>query len=160
LALLPREDADEQAEELRQLNVELAEYRRYQHAARELARLSSGRSSWERQAVARLAPDQRPLPELSLTRLAEAFQLALRRTEPAIKPGLIRAELSQETVMKQLRQKLRRGRVELQNMLDALQNRYEVIVTFLAVLELMKHGELRVVQEGQFGAIVMEPAHG
>jgi len=157
LALLPRADSDEQAEELRQLNLELDEYRRYQQAAHELARLSSGKGSWERPVVSRLAPHELPLPELSLGQLAEAFQRALRQVEPTTEKRLLRPPISQESVMRSLRRQLSKGAIQLQSVLDKAEGRLEVIVTFLAVLELIKLHELRVVQDGQFGAMVMEP---
>ncbi len=159
LALLPKEAGQEQAEELHQLNLELEEYRRYQQAARELGRLSS-RSSWQRQAVSRLEPHELPLPDISLARLAEAFQIAIRRAEPTRPQGILRAHISQESIMKSLRRRLSHGAFELHALLDGAKDRLEIVVTFLAVLELIKLAELRVVQSGQFGAITMEPAHG
>ncbi len=158
LALLPRESAEEQVEELRQLNLELEEYRRYQQAARTLAKLSA-QSSWQRSEVSRLKPSELPLPDLSLTELAEAFERALRRTEPAPSPGILRPHISQEAVMETLRKRLTRGSVELHTLLDSARNRLEVIVTFLAVLELVKSADLRVIQANQFSPIILEPAH-
>ena len=158
LALLPREAGQNQTEELHQLNLELEEYRRYQQAARELGRLS-GRSSWQRQAVSRLEPHELPLPDISLTRLAEAFQMALRRSEPTRPQSILRAHISQDGVMKALRRRLAKGSIELQTILDNAKDRLEIVVTFLAVLELIKLAELRVIQSGQFGAITMEPTN-
>lgn len=157
LALLPREAAAEQAEELRQLNLELEEYRRYQAAARELARLS-GRSSWHRPVVSRLATHELPLPELNLSDLAGAFQNALKRVEPAKPEGIIRRHLSQAEIAERIRRRLAKGAFGLQELLDSARDRVEVIVTFLAMLELIRDQELRVVQEGQFAAIMVEPA--
>lgn len=59
--------------------------------------------------------------------------------------------------MRSLRRQLSKGAIQLQSVLDKAEGRLEVIVTFLAVLELIKLHELRVVQDGQFGAMVMEP---
>lgn len=158
LALLPREAAEEQAEELRQLNLELEECRRYQAAARDLARLSN-RGSWARPVVSRLAASELPLPELSLAELAAAFQGALKRAEPARPEGIIRRHLTQTEVVARLRSRLSGGPFALQELLDGARDRVEVIVTFLAVLELMREQELRVIQAGQFEPIMVRPAH-
>jgi segregation and condensation protein A len=156
LALLPRESAAEQADELRQLNLELAEYRRYQQAARELSRLAHG-ASWPRPVVARLDARERALPDLSLTQLAAAFTNALRQAEPARPQSVLRQPVSQAVVTRRLQQRLARGPLELQEVLDGAADRVEIVVIFLAVLELMKQGVVRVVQTGQFAPVMMEP---
>lgn len=157
LALLPREAAAEQAEELHQLNLELEEYRRFQLAARELAR-RAGRSSWARPVVSRLEADELPPPNISLAQLAEAFERAARRAEPARPQGIIQRQLTQEDMARRLRTRLRQGAFALQELLDGARDRFEVIVTFLAVLELMRGGEVRVTQAGQFEPLMVEPA--
>jgi segregation and condensation protein A len=158
LALLPRESADEQTGELRQLQVELAEYRRYQQAARELGQLA-GRASWARPVVTQLAPRERPLPDLSLEQLAGAFSQALRQHEPARPSAIIKTPLSQAAVIKRLRTRLVQGSLPLQQILDQVHDRLEIVVTFLAVLELMKQGQLRVTQDGQFAPVTLELTH-
>ncbi len=158
LALLPREPTTEQAEELRQLQLELAAYRQYQQAARELVQRSTG-SSWPRPVVSRLAPHQQALPDISLEQLAAAFNRALRQVEPARPSGLIRQTVSQAAIAQRLRRHLRRGPVELQQIIDEARNRLEVVVTFLTVLEFIKQDELRVTQDGQFAPVIMEPTH-
>jgi segregation and condensation protein A len=159
LALLPRESAAEQEDELRQLNLELEEYKRFQQVARELGR-RAGQGSWQRPVAERLAPHELPLPSVSLSQLAEAFGRALRQAEPTKPTRQITAHLSQETIMKSLRRRLQKGGVELQQVLDEARSRLEIIVTFLAVLELVRAEEIRVTQAGQFAPLMMEAAHG
>ena len=156
LALLPQEAGEEQADELRQLNQELAEYRRYQQAARELERLAA-QGSWTRPVVNRLEPSERELPAIGLEQLASAFQQALRRAQPERPSRVLRSTLTQEAALKRLRSRLRQGPVELQHLLDEARDRLEIVVTFLATLELVKQGEVRVVQDGQFAPVIMEP---
>lgn len=158
LALLPRESAAEQTEELRQLNLELEEYKRYQAAAKALARLES-HPSWVRPVVSRLQPHEVPLPEINLQQLAEAFQRTLRTKEPARPQGIIRHTLTQDEATRHIRRRLAQGSFALQGLLDELKDRLEVIVTFLAILELMRTRELRVVQEGQFSHMMVEANH-
>jgi segregation and condensation protein A len=158
LALLPQESAAEQDEEIRQLNLELEEYHRMQVAARELARRGPAHT-WQRGTTERLAPNELPLPTIELPQLAEAFTRALRRMEPAPKTGVIRPHLSLETVVQRLRHRLESGSYNLQQLLDDCRDRLEVIVTFLALLELVRDGQARVVQAGQFDPITVEAAH-
>ena len=157
LALLPHESAPEQAEELRQLNLELEEYSRMQTAAAQLGALSR-RPAFGRTATVTLPIHELPLPELELPALAEAFTRALKRLEPARPTGVIPRHLSLETVLRRLRQRLSGGNFELQALLDSCANRLEVIVTFLALLELIRGGEARVTQAGQFASITVEAA--
>jgi segregation and condensation protein A len=156
LALLPQTTAENQDEELRQLNLELEEYRRFQAAARELAK-RVGTRTWSRQIAARPQPQDLPLPQLSLPQLAEAFSRALRRTEPATEPKLLRRHLSIDTVLARLRQRLAAG-FALDDVLDACRDRLEVIVTFLALLELIRDGTASVTQASQFEPIRVEAA--
>ncbi len=157
LALLPRESAEEQASELQQLSLELADYRRFQSAAITLGSLAKG-GTWVRPVVTRLTPAELPLPDIKLDQLAAAFQDALRRTTPIETSTIPTQHLSLETVTKKLRGLLPGG-FELQAILDTCQNRLEVVVTFLATLELIRSGAAKVTQGQQFDPIFVEPAH-
>jgi segregation and condensation protein A len=158
LALMPRADRNEQAEELRQLNLELAEYRRFQAAARELAGRAS-RRTWRRSAGMKLPAQDLPLPDIALSELAEAFRLALRRAEPAPARTLLKPMISLETILNRLRQRLRHGDIEVQSIIDACHDRLEIVGTFLAVLELVHTGTVRVTQAGQFEPITLTATH-
>lgn len=158
LALLPRGAAEEQAEELQRLTLELAEYRRYQQAARTLSgRL--GAQTWPRNAVTKLPTEELPLPDLSLTVLQEAFSRALKRAVPLSGDSTLDQEMTQDEVMEQLKHRLESGGFALSLVLDTIGNRYEIILTFMALLELLKSGEAIVTQAGQFGPITIEVAH-
>lgn len=157
LALLPQESAAEQVEEIRQLNLELDEYRRFQEAARLLASRAK-RQTWERRAVTKLEPHERPLPDVSLVELSEAFTRALKHLEPSRPAGIIRQHVSLESVAKRLRQRLDKG-FQLQTIIDDCRDRMEIVVTFLALLELVRHQEARVTQADQFAPIMVEGVH-
>lgn len=157
LALLPRASTDEQLEELTKLNLELAEYRRFQRAAKLLASRGTNRS-WPRSAVVKLAPEELPLPELDLAALAEAFQRALRRAEPKRPSITLRRQISQAELETRLTKRLDHGPLALEDELDATSDRLEIIVLFMALLELIRSGVVRVVQDGQFAPILIELA--
>lgn len=155
LALLPQDSATQQVEELRLLNLELHEYKRMQTAARELSKRTNSRT-WLHPLTEKLAPHDLPFPEIELTQLSEALTRALKRTEPARRPGIIKRHLSLEAIVARLRISLGRGRFDLQEAIDACRDRLEIIVTFLALLELLRDGSARVVQGGQFEPIYVE----
>jgi segregation and condensation protein A len=156
LALLPRESADEQATELHQLSLELAEYRRFQAAAKTLAGRAPART-WTKPASPRLSPEELPLPDLKLDQLAEAFTRALKLVPPAAPVGVIKQHLSLERATKNLRTLLPNG-FELHTVLERCRDRLEIVVTFLAILELVRSGAAQVVQAGQFEPIRVEQA--
>ncbi len=155
LALLPQAGSDEQAEELNQLNIELEEYRHYQLAAATLARNSQHRT-WQRQSVTKLDVSELPMPNIELGKLQEAFARAVRRAEPISPRGNIPAHLSQAEVTKRITDRLKSGSFELETLLIETKLRIAIIVTFLALLELIKSHAVRVVQQTQFDPIVIE----
>lgn len=151
LALLPLSDPDEQTEQLRVLNLELDEYKRIQQAARTLA-ARTGQRSWVRPVALRLEPHELPLPDLDLSALTEAFARALKAAPAETPPGIIRVTLSQQMVQTRLRHRLANG-FELTDLLRQCANRLEIVVTFLALLELVREGAAIVGQADQFGAV-------
>ena len=157
LALLPRESAEQQASELEQLSLELAEYRRYQTAAKALASRSPSRT-WTRPAAPRPEARDLPLPNIKLQQLADAFTQALKLMPVARPESILKPHLSLETVTAKLRARLSDG-FDLQSVIDLCHDRLEIIVTFLAILELVRSGAAKVVQTSQFEPILVEQAH-
>jgi segregation and condensation protein A len=157
LALLPQDSAEQQASELQQLSLELAEYRRFQEAARNLGALAT-QATWPRPVVTRLDPGELPLPDIQLTQLAEAFTQALRRTQKPTLTTIQTPHLSLETVTRRLH-KLLPGGFNLQTVIDSCNNRLEIVVTFLATLELVRSGAAKLTQASQFEPILVEPLH-
>jgi segregation and condensation protein A len=158
LALLPEDTPGEQGEELRRLNLELEEYRKFQLLARELAARAQERT-WERPAAPKLSTAELPPPRLTLPQLAEAFTAALERVQATPEPTVIPRHISQAAVLAGLRRRLPSG-FALDSVLADCQTRLEVIVTFLALLELIREDEAKAGQSHQFGPIQVEAAHG
>jgi segregation and condensation protein A len=157
LALLPQSSVDEQNLELAQLTAELAEYRRYQAAAKLLARRLD-MQTWPHAAAASLTVAELPFPNLSLEQLAQAFTKVMKLSLAAPPVHVIKPHLSLETAMTRLRTKLKTG-FDLSEIIVACRDRMEVIVHFLAVLELVRSGAARVIQAGQLEPIRVEAAH-
>jgi segregation and condensation protein A len=155
LALLPAESQTEQGEELTRLSLELEEYRRMQTAARELSRRSSVAESWHRGSTERLEPHELPPPTIDLEQLAAAFSRALRRSEPVRATGIIREHVSLEEMTTRLNERLKNSSFDLKELLDSCRDRAEIIVAFLALLEQIRVGAVRVTQDGQFTPIIV-----
>lgn len=157
LALLPQANSEEQSRELEQLSLELTEYRRFQEAAKYLASRSSERT-WQRPVAPKLERNELPLPNLALDQLAEAFTRALKFAPVATPAQVLKPHLSLETIIRQLQDRLASG-FDLNAVVERCRDRLEIVVTFLALLELIKSGVARVTQAGQFDPIRVEAAH-
>ncbi len=156
--LLPRpepEEAGEEADPRSELVRQLLEYERYKLAAEQLDELP--RIDRElRQALAGL-PDrryERPQPAVQLSDLLEALAAALRQAE-LFEHHHVRGEsISTEDKISHLLANLDRERfLPLVAMFDAREGRLGVVVTFLAVMELMRKALVEIVQPDGFGPI-------
>ena len=103
------------------------------------------------------------LGDLTLARLHEVFQSVLKRQEDKIDPvrsrfgKLEREEVSLSEKLQFLDRYAReRGRFSFLELLEGQRTKMHKIVTFLAVLELVKGGRLHVCQQEIFGDIDME----
>jgi segregation and condensation protein A len=136
-----------------------AEYQFYLHLRMSLAeRAESGLRSYLRLAPVPM-PNQRLSEEKgSLSLLTEALRRALA-TSPRVTTPRDGPTLTER--MGVLRRAMLAGTVNLANLFAQCVSRVELIVTFLALLELMRIGEALVRQERLFGDIMVEatPAH-
>ncbi len=163
-ALLPRTveqaAADEQeAEEIAQdLTAQLEEYRRFKAAAAHLRDLDErGHRSFVR--VAPPPVDWLPtgLERVTLRKLMKAFADALERLPPEPEPErlqrvLINVAERREIVIASVK---RRGRLSFSRLIADCRTRLEAIVTFLAVLDLLKTDDVAADQSETFGDIVL-----
>ncbi len=103
------------------------------------------------------------LSGVTLNRLHEIFTFVMKRQEDKIDPIRSRfGHIEKEEVS--LPDKLdyveiltrKKRRVSFRNLLEKQSGRMQIVVTFLAVLELMKLGKIRVSQEETFGDIDIE----
>ena len=99
----------------------------------------------------------------SLTRLNEVFQMVIRRKKDMEDPVLSKfGKICKEKYRVEDRitdiRKMVKGmrRINFRTLLDIQPSREKVIVTFLAVLELMKMGEIAVTQEENFAEIYLD----
>ena len=159
-------DAEGLAAELAQM---LDEHRRFKDAADIFRQLEDE----GRHAYARLAPTKGvPLPPglegVTVDTLLEAVREALNRKPPEPEQGILEIEpVSVDEKIRDVGAALarRRGRLRFRPLLAACKTRTEIVVLFLAVLELIKSGRLWAEQEHPFGDITLvesrpEPVEG
>lgn len=144
---------------------QLLEYRRFKEIAGLLhERELQGLRVYVRAAPLPELPRRLELDDMDVERLRTALRKVLGRMP--VEPPLPRVKTYTITVADQIenvRSLLReRGRgdtpLSFEQLLSGSADRLEVVVTFLAVLELFKLGEIDVVQEGTFGDILLLPA--
>ena len=91
--------------------------------------------------------------------LLEAFRGVLKRARPESVHEVVTDAISLRDRVRSLLHALSVARsLEFESLFDADASRFEIIITFLAMLELMKMGAVRAVQEDRYGRIVIEMA--
>ncbi|MCW5853789.1 MAG: segregation/condensation protein A [Anaerolineae bacterium] len=164
-SLLPRPPApapDEEGEEDvgEALARQLREYQQYKRLAAQLqAREAAGLHTFTREAPPPDLPLTLGLEGVTLSDLVTAVRRALARLPATPPPGLpVRPHtVTIETKMAELRDRLSRGPLAFHSWLDEAQTRYEVIASFLALLELVKQQAVHARQSGPFADIWLEP---
>lgn len=159
LALLPQAAASEQAEELHQLNLELQDYIAIKQAAATLAQ--QPHSVWARPTQpSNHIPKPTQFPAVTLAQLAEACTQALTRIQPVLPTApALTPHISLQAVAGRLKQAIAAGPLPLDDLLRHCTTRLEVIVTFMAALELIHDHTIRVQQSSQFAPITLESVH-
>lgn len=162
--LLPlgEEDGDEEegGDPREELIRRLLEYQRYKEVADELERREVlSRDVFVRPSEARAKVETMGFDELSLFDLISALRHVLERLPKGGVHEVILEKISMREKMSQLLDDLhQRGRVIFQSLFEGATSRMEVVITFLATLELVKIRAIRVWQEERVGPIVIELA--
>ncbi len=162
--LLPQEPVPGEAaseDEGDELTRQLLEYRQYKRVALAL-------KAWEgegRRGYPRIAPRPKVEPKLDMSRvslddlaaLVEAV-LAAHHAAPVgdvVAPFIVRVSDKMDEILQRL---TRESGVSFRAWLSDARSRIEIIVSFLAILELMKQRKVIVRQAELFGDIFIEPA--
>ena len=172
--LLPKEVTEDGEEEdpRQELVEQLLQYKMYKYMAEELKERQT-----DSDMVLYRSPDvpeevmeyvepvdlDKLLDGLSLSRLSAVFREVMKRQNDKIDPvrsrfGKIeKEEVSLSERLDYIHDYLRNHRVfSFRQMLENQKSRMQIVVTFLAVLEMMKLGEIHVKQEETFGEIMIE----
>jgi len=155
--LLPRPATAEQeeADPRQELVRRLQEYERIKKAAEELDQLpQQGRDVFLAIAQSAIVEAVRPLPQVDLQELAVAFQEILRRAKLTASHQIKRETLSIRERMTQILEKVTCEELtNFSNLFTVQEGRQGVVVTFIAILELLKQTLIEMFQTEPFGAI-------
>ncbi len=162
-ALLPRPPVREPGEEDpgEALAQQLIAYKRY----RQIAELLSRREAGGLRAHLRLAPPPKfegslDLSGLGLPDLLSAAYAVFARAnmQPPLSTIVAPPRITIREKIGQIARALReKGRTTFRSLLGEKRSRLDVVVTFLAMLELVKRSFVRIQQESLFGEIAIEP---
>lgn len=174
--LLPKptvKDEDEEEDPGDALIRQLIEYRQFKEVANQLkARADAGLRAYVRSAPGPQLDKRLDMGGVDMALLHRALQKALQRMPsdppmPRVHTYPITVAEQIENVRNYIRDAQRLMRAQLRErpttpvsfteLLSQSATRMEVIVTFLAVLELIKQRELLAEQDGMFGEIVLTP---
>lgn len=172
--LLPKE-IDENGEEIdprAELVEKLIEYKMYKYAAGELRDMQvyAGKSMYRNATIPEEVSKYQPpvdldklLSDVNLSKLNEIFQMVLKRQMDKIDPvrskfGKIEMEeVSLPEKIDYVKETLKvKKRCSFRQLLEKQSSKMEVIVSFLAVLELIKIGQIEVHQDKTFDDIYID----
>ncbi len=172
--LLPKEK-DEEGEEIdprEELVARLLEYKRFKYMASELSDMEDealkycyGEQSIPDEVAHYIPPADLDslLSGVSIDRLRAVFLDVMRRREEKVDPirsnfGVIKRERVSlgEKIIRVIDYAKGHRRFSFRQMLEREPEKMDVVVTFLAVLELMKMGRIRLTQEKAFSDIEIE----
>ena len=169
--LLPKE-VDEEGNEIdprAELVEKLIEYKMYKHAAQELRDMQvyAGKSLYKDETLPKEVKKYRQpvdldklLKDVDLSKLNEIFQMVLKRQVDKIDP--VRSKFGKiEMEEVSLPEKIdfvshtikTKKKCSFKQLLESASSKIEVVVSFLAILELIKVGEIEVTQENTFDDI-------
>jgi segregation and condensation protein A len=161
---VPPEDQEDEAESDLDPRAELVrrllEYQKYKLAGEQLStREILGRDVFGRGTPAPMVDGPAPLAPLSLFKLLDAFQGVLARAKTQIDHEIDFDRISITDRINALSDLLRsKPRVHFEELFEAQQTRAELIVTFLALLEMTRLRMTRLSQGGPYEAIYIELA--
>lgn len=156
------EAADEEEEEdpRAELIRKLLEYQKYKHAAETLGqREVLGRDTFPRGFAPEQTSEEAPLAPMSLFKLVDAFEGVLKRAKQVQEHQIDFEKVSITDRIGQIVERLRDAKtLRFEQLFDGDVTRAEMIVTFLALLEMTKLRMTRLSQEGPLEPIVVELA--
>ena len=156
-SLLPRQATEEEDEDdpRARLIRQLQEYERFKKAAEDIDELPRmGRDIHRATAEAPDRDQQRPHPDVDIKELVTALADVLKRSEMFESHQVEMEKLSTRERMSQVMENLRDNQfVPFVALFTLEEGRLGVVVTFLAVMELIKESLVEIVQSESFGPI-------
>ncbi len=158
--LLPRhEDVEDEEDPRAELVRRLQEYERFKQAATDIDEMSHlGRDNFPLDVEVIRAEKEKPEPEVDLKELLLAFQAILKRVDMQKHHEIEREEISIRERMTHVLSRLKGDDfVEFQSLFSLKEGRLGVVVTLMAVLELLKLKVIDMVQADAFAPIYLKP---
>lgn len=161
--LLPRPQMEDDIEDPRSPLVrQLLEYRRYKDLAQQLENLAEERSHYFSRGYETPVPagEEDPgvyLRQVSLYDIAHYFKVAMEN-----KPIISRYELQREEISLDDQKAIilanldEKGFLKFSVLITKLETKIEIIITFLAILEMMRNEEIIIVQQKLFGELEIQ----
>ncbi|MDP5054735.1 MAG: segregation/condensation protein A, partial [Congregibacter sp.] len=155
--LLPRATTEEEDEEdpRAQLIRRLQEYERFKKAAEDIEELPRmERDNWIATAAPPPVEQDRPAPDVDMRELLMVLSDVLKRAQMYESHQVQREALSTRERMSQVLERLQGKQfVPFVSLFSAEEGRLGVVVTFLAIMELIKEALVEIVQTESFGPI-------
>ena len=155
--LLPRQimEDDDEGDPRAELIRRLQEYERFKTAAEDIDEIPRvGRDLHQASADAPGREQQRQYPDVDMREILTALADVLRRAEMFESHHVEREKLSTRERMSQVLERLRGEQfIPFVSLFKVAEGRLGVVVTFLAVMELIKESLVEIVQNESFGPI-------
>ena len=151
--LLPKdEEIEEEDDPKERLINRLIIYEQYKNAIDDFKKLESERNTYYTKiptSIKELDVEKPILDNLTIDDLTEAFKKLLERIEmeKPVNTRVTKKELSVEDEMKSIKSKLKINKKMSFFDLFEIKTKEYIVVTFLAILEMAKKNELRIIQE-------------
>lgn len=155
--------ADEEEDSAEQLEAQLKMYKEYLEASKKIEQMIAGKNflfTRERVAVD-FRPVFSPPPELGATDLTNVFYEILKRVEYVtnLPQKIMERAVSLREMVDGIRSALTQAsKLSFKKVIKTAKSKHEVVVCFMALLELIKSGEAAVSQVGVFDEIYVEKA--
>lgn len=174
--LLPKvtEEDEEEEDPREELVRRLLEYKMYKYAASELKDLEfdGAKAFYKKESIPAEVKNFKPVVDpvaliseydMNLEKLNEIFKSVMRKQVEKVDPirskfkNIEREGISLEAKMAEVREQVRGlAGINFRTLLEMQASRSNIIVTFLAILELMKIGAIQIRQEEIFGEIIID----
>jgi segregation and condensation protein A len=159
VAELQQEEAEDPRAELVR---RLLEYQKYKDAAEQSARQDIlDRDVFPRRVPLEAVPipeEEVGLQEFSVLKLIEALDRVLERLAPKLQHEVVREKVSLTEAIRRIAERLlAQGSCGFESLFDEQRTRQELVITFLAILEMVKRRLIKVSQEAPLADILLTP---
>ena len=172
--LLPKEETEEEEEEdpRAELVKSLLEYKMYKYASSELKDMSidAANAFYKEETIPKEVKEVKEeidpaelIGDMTMQKLNEIFKKLLRREIDRVDPvrskfgTITREEIKLEDKMVEIRSEVKGLKsINFKTLLGSKRGKLNLIVSFLAILELMKSGVLMIRQDEMFGDIIID----